>query len=75
GLRALRRGLARLLAVPIGHSGSGPTLWALYPALGGAEEAATRVRDALRLGLLDSPGSGAPFVAATTIDSPPRREP
>jgi 4-diphosphocytidyl-2-C-methyl-D-erythritol kinase len=69
GLRTLRRALTRLLAVPIGLSGSGPTLWALYPALGGAEEAAGRVRDALRLGLLDSPGSGPPFVAATIIDS------
>lgn len=75
GLRSLRRALTRLLAVPIGLSGSGPTLWALYPALGGAEEAAARVREAFRLGLLDSPGSSAPFVAATTIDSPQRREP
>jgi 4-diphosphocytidyl-2-C-methyl-D-erythritol kinase len=75
GLRPLRRALTRLLAVPIGLSGSGPTLWALYPALGGAEEGATRVREALRFGLLDSPGPGVPFVAATTIDSPPRREP
>lgn len=75
GLRSLRRALTRLLAVPIGLSGSGPTLWALYPALGGAEEAAGRVREALRLGLLDSPGSGAPFVAATTIVSAPWRTP
>lgn len=75
GLRPLRRALMRLLGVPIGLSGSGPTLWALYPALGGAEEAADRVRDALRLGLLDSPGSGAPFVAATTIASAPGRTP
>lgn len=73
GLRPLRRALMRLLGVPIGLSGSGPTLWALYPALGGAEEAAGRVREALRLGLLDSPGSGAPFVAATTIVGTPRR--
>lgn len=69
GLRGLRRALMRLLGVPIGLSGSGPTLWALYPALGGAEEAADRVRAAIRLGLLHSPGSGEPFVAATTIDS------
>ena len=75
GLRTLRRALTRLLGVPIGMSGSGPTLWALYPAVAGAEEAAGRVRDALRLGLLDSPGSGAPFVAATTIVSAPRRTP
>jgi 4-diphosphocytidyl-2-C-methyl-D-erythritol kinase len=69
GLRGLRRALMRLLGVPIGLSGSGPTLWALYPALGGAEEAADRVRDQLRLGLLDSPGSGAPFITATVIDT------
>ena len=75
GLRALRRALTRLLGVPIGLSGSGPTLWALYPALGGAEAAAMTVREQLRLGLLDSPGGGAPFVAATTIVSPPRRTP
>jgi 4-diphosphocytidyl-2-C-methyl-D-erythritol kinase len=73
GLRGLRRALTRLLGVPIGLSGSGPTLWALYPALGGAEEAADRVRRQLELGLLDSPGSGAPFVAATFIDSGPGR--
>lgn len=75
GLRGLRRALMRLLGVPIGLSGSGPTLWALYPALGGAEEAADRVRHELGLGLLDSPGSGAPFVAATVIDSGPGRTP
>jgi 4-diphosphocytidyl-2-C-methyl-D-erythritol kinase len=75
GLRALRRALTRLLAVPIGLSGSGPTLWALYPALGGAEDAAAAVREQLRLGLLDSPGGGVPFVAATTIVSPSRRKP
>jgi 4-diphosphocytidyl-2-C-methyl-D-erythritol kinase len=75
GLRSLRRALTRLLGAPIGLSGSGPTLWALYPSLGGAEEAAGRVREEIRLGLLDSPGEGPPFVAATTIDTQPRREP
>lgn len=75
GLRVVRRALTRLLSVPIGLSGSGPTLWALYPALGGAEDAAAAVREQLRLGLLDSPGVGAPFVAATVIVSPPRRTP
>jgi 4-diphosphocytidyl-2C-methyl-D-erythritol 2-phosphate synthase len=75
GLRGLRRALTRLLGVPVGLSGSGPTLWALYPALGGAEEAAARVREQLGLGLLQSPGAGAPFAAATTIVSAPRRTP
>lgn len=69
GLRALRRALMRLLGVPIGLSGSGPTLWALYPSLGDADSAAARVRDELRLGTLDSPGQGTPFVEATNIVS------
>ncbi|HXG25580.1 MAG TPA: hypothetical protein VNL94_01825, partial [Candidatus Binatia bacterium] len=67
GLRALRRALTRLLGVPVGLSGSGPTLWALYPSLEAAEETAERVRGELALGLLDSPGDGPPFVAATII--------
>jgi 4-diphosphocytidyl-2C-methyl-D-erythritol kinase len=78
GLRSLRRALTRLLGVPIGLSGSGPTLWALYPALAGAEEGARRVREEATLGLLDSPGDGPPFVTATTIvaaTEPPGREP
>jgi len=80
GLRTLRRALTRLLGTPIGLSGSGPTLWALYPALRGAEEAAARVREATAAGLLDSPGDGPPFVTATTIvardraDQPPGRD-
>lgn len=69
GLRTLRRALMRLLGVPIGLSGSGPTLWALYPSLDGAQVGAERVRDELRLGTLDSPGDGTPFVEATTIVS------
>jgi 4-diphosphocytidyl-2-C-methyl-D-erythritol kinase len=73
GLRALRRRLTRFLAVPIGLSGSGPTLWALYPSLGDAEEAAGRVRAGLELGTLASPGQGPPFVAATTIAAEPAR--
>ena len=70
GLRALRRALMRRLGVPIGLSGSGPTLWALYPSLDDAETAAGKVREEARLGLLDSPGAGTPFVAATTIAGP-----
>ena len=73
GLRALRRALTRLLGVPIGLSGSGPTLWALYPSLDDAEEAARRVRDEAAIGLLESPGAGQPFVAATTIEGGPGR--
>jgi 4-diphosphocytidyl-2-C-methyl-D-erythritol kinase len=75
GLRPLRRALTRLLQVPIGLSGSGPTLWALYPSLDGAEAAAGRVREEVARGLLDSPGIGPPFIAATTIDSGLGRRP
>jgi 4-diphosphocytidyl-2-C-methyl-D-erythritol kinase len=75
GLRSLRRALTRLLGVPIGLSGSGPSLWALYPALEGAESAAGTVREAIALGTLDSPGAAAPFIAATFIASPPARSP
>lgn len=70
GLRDLRRALTRLLGVPIGLSGSGPTLWALYPSIDGAEEAAGKVRGELAIGTLDAPGGRPPFVAATTIISP-----
>lgn len=75
GLRTLRRRLMRLLGVPIGLSGSGPTLWALYPSLEGAQAAAESIRGELALGTLDAPGPGAPFVAATTIESPTPRRP
>ena len=68
GLRSLRRALARLLGMPIGLSGSGPTLWALYPSFDAAAEAASRVRDEHAAGRLKSPGAGPPFVAATTIE-------
>jgi 4-diphosphocytidyl-2-C-methyl-D-erythritol kinase len=62
-----RRGLTRLLARPIGLSGSGPTLWALYPSEAEAAIAADAVRVAVRDGRLQAPGPGAPFVTATTI--------
>ncbi len=62
-----RRGLSRLLARPVGLSGSGPTLWALYPSEALAAVAADAVRVALRDGRLPAPGAAAPFVTATTI--------
>ncbi len=62
-----RRALSRLLARPIGLSGSGPTLWSLYPSEGEAAIAADVVRVALRDGRLSTPGSGHPFIAATSI--------
>lgn len=67
GLTPLRRGLTRLLGRPIGLSGSGPTLWALYPSLDDAELAAASVRAAVSTGYVASPGDGPPFVAATTF--------
>ncbi|HYM83468.1 MAG TPA: hypothetical protein VEY67_04910, partial [Candidatus Dormibacteraeota bacterium] len=65
-LTAFRRALFRLLGRPVGQSGSGPTLWALYPSLAGATGAADSVRRALADGRLDPPG-GAVDIHATTI--------
>lgn len=62
-----RRALSRLLATPIGLSGSGPTLWALYASETAAAEAAQVVRASLDDGRLTAPGSTQPFIAATTI--------
>ena len=42
-----RRALARLLALPVGQSGSGPTCWTLYPSLTAARKAARVVEEAL----------------------------
>ena len=67
GLVPLRRALTRLLGRPIGLSGSGPTLWALYPSLEAANEAAVAVRSAIEAGTIPTPGERAPFVAATTM--------
>jgi 4-diphosphocytidyl-2-C-methyl-D-erythritol kinase len=67
GLVSLRRALTRLIGRPIGLSGSGPSLWALYPSLEAAETAAAAVRGALEEGTLATPGDEPPFVAATTI--------
>jgi 4-diphosphocytidyl-2C-methyl-D-erythritol kinase len=62
-----RRALSRLLARPLGVSGSGPTLWALYPSSTEAEAAAEVVRDALTKGTITPPGDGDPTVIATSI--------
>ncbi len=62
-----RRALTRLLHRPIGLSGSGPTLWAVYPSLSDATEAADAVRMAAGDGSLVVPGDGPPLVTATTI--------
>jgi 4-diphosphocytidyl-2-C-methyl-D-erythritol kinase len=62
-----KRALSRLLHRPVGLSGSGPTLWALYASEPEAIEAADVVRTALREGGLAAPGSSEPFVCATAI--------
>ena len=62
-----RRALRRVIATPVGLSGSGPTHWALYPSLDDAEAAAAAVRDAVADGRIPSPGGGSPFITATTI--------
>lgn len=71
GLLQLRRRMSRILGVSIGLSGSGPTLWALYPSLDGARDAATAVEGAFRRRDFEAPGSGAPFVVATELGGPP----
>ena len=62
-----KRALLRLLARPVGLSGSGPTHWALYPSLAEASAAADRLREAIAAGTLPTPGDRAPFVAAVRI--------
>ena len=62
-----KRALSRRLGRPIGLSGSGPTLWALYASEAEATAAAETVREALRDGSITAPGSAEPFVCATTI--------
>jgi homoserine kinase len=66
--------LMRLLGRPIGLSGSGPTLWALYPSLDEAAAAAETVRAALDGGTLAIVAPDPPFVTATTMTSS-RRDP
>jgi len=67
GLATFRRALTRVLGRPVGLSGSGPTLWAVYPSADAATRAAPVVRAAIADGRLPSIGAGMPFVAATAI--------
>lgn len=67
GLVGVRRTLTRLLGHPIGLSGSGPTLWTLYPSLGEAQAAAGAVEAAVADGRLATLGDGPPTIIATTI--------
>lgn len=67
GLVPFRRALLRLLARPVGISGSGPTHWTFYPSHAEAAAAADAVRAALAAGVLPVPGPREPFVVATRI--------
>jgi 4-diphosphocytidyl-2-C-methyl-D-erythritol kinase len=67
GLVGLRRALSRRLSRPVGQSGSGPTLWVLYPSRADASAAADEIRAAIAAGEIQVPGVGEPFIAATTI--------
>jgi 4-diphosphocytidyl-2-C-methyl-D-erythritol kinase len=67
GLIPFRRALMRATGRPIGLSGSGPTLWALYPSEAEAQAAAEVVRTAVDAGTIPSLGDGPPSIIATHI--------
>jgi 4-diphosphocytidyl-2-C-methyl-D-erythritol kinase len=73
GLVPFRRALFRVLGRPVGLSGSGPTLWTLYPSEDDAAAAAATVHQALADGTLPLLGVGDPTVVATTIPEGTRR--
>lgn len=66
-LDGLRVALADLLARPVGLSGSGPTLWALYASLPQARQAAGMVRQGGAKGVFPAIGAGEPFVKVTSF--------
>lgn len=66
-LVGVRRALARTLGRAIGLSGSGPTLWTLYPCIEDAEAAARTVRTAVEDGTIPTVGAAPPTIIATTI--------
>ena len=67
GLVGVKRALARTVGRVVGLTGSGPTLWTLYPSLTEAESAAVVVRAAVEAGTVPSLGGGPPSIIATTI--------
>jgi 4-diphosphocytidyl-2-C-methyl-D-erythritol kinase len=67
GLVAFRRALTRTLARPVGMSGSGPTLWTLYPSMADAAAAAALVEEAVAAGSIPPLGDGPPATIATSI--------
>lgn len=68
GLVGVRRALMRTLGRPVGLSGSGPTLWTLYPSQSEAEAAAGVVRAAVEDGSIPDLG-GPPAIVATTVSN------
>ncbi len=66
-LRAFIAALRGLLERPVGLSGSGPTLWVLYPSLPEARRAARLVRLGMLDGRLPRVGSGGAFVGAASL--------
>ena len=66
-LAALRHGLRWLLRRPVGQTGSGPTLWLLYPSEATAAEAAATVHVALASDSLAAPGERPPVVIVTPL--------
>jgi 4-diphosphocytidyl-2-C-methyl-D-erythritol kinase len=78
GLAGFLTALEKLVDRPVCQSGSGPTLWTLYPTLAEARKAARFVRLGAVNGTLPLVGTGEPFIAATTIaarHAPPSAEP
>ncbi len=67
GLVGVKRALTRTLTRAVGLSGSGPTLWTLYPSLAEAEGAADVAEAAVAAGTIPSLGDGPPSIIATTI--------
>ena len=67
GLVGVKRALTRTLTRAVGLSGSGPTLWTLYPSLAEAQAAAEVAEAAVEAGAIPSIGDGPPSIIATTI--------
>jgi len=67
GLVGVKRALTRTLTRAVGMTGSGPTLWTLYPSLAEAQSAAEVVEAAVAAGTIPSIGDGPPSIIATTI--------
>ena len=67
GLVGVKRALTRTLTRAVGLTGSGPTLWTLYPSLAEAHDAAAVVEAAVAAGTIPSIGDGPPSIIATTI--------